>query len=242
MIDAVVSETHNLSAEVSEYPTEGGRNLVDHKRIKPLMLNLDGVISDTPLGEALTRQRQQETGGITTPSAWGYERLEQLHRANKPLTITTSLRAYANMVLVDLSITREAATGRALAFTVSAQQIEIVNVARVVVGKPINRGFQNSKPNASQLIGNQAIVVGGTLGNFQGDQIKPLKVYNTGTKQKPILVYADGTPYKPAAGQLTEFGDTPPVVLDKNGGGAAPKRAPDGYYTAPSGRRWPFWN
>lgn len=240
-IDAVITSTHNLSAEISEYPTEGGRNIVDHKRVKPLMINLECVISDAPLGAELLRQRQAETAGVMAPSAWAYQQLERMHRSGEIYTIVTPLRTYENMALVDLSITRDVASGRALAFTVSAQQVEFASVARVVVGKPTDRGLRGAKVNRGALYGTQTVEVN-VLGTTVTPLAEPLKVYNNGTKAKPKLVYADGTPFSPKVGTIFVAGDTPPVVVDRNNAGATPKRAPNGYNVSPSGRRWPHWN
>lgn len=48
-IDAVTREVHRLAGEVTEHPVEDGSNLADHYRPAPRAIELEGVITDTPL-------------------------------------------------------------------------------------------------------------------------------------------------------------------------------------------------
>ncbi len=47
--DASVAERHSLVSEVTDHPVESGANIADHIRPVPLELDLEGVISNTPL-------------------------------------------------------------------------------------------------------------------------------------------------------------------------------------------------
>lgn len=49
LIDATLSETTNLEAEASEHPIEDGPDITDHIRPKPVTVDIDGIISETPL-------------------------------------------------------------------------------------------------------------------------------------------------------------------------------------------------
>jgi hypothetical protein len=48
-IDAVVREVHKFAGEVTEHPVEEGADISDHYRPAPRGVQLEGVISDTPL-------------------------------------------------------------------------------------------------------------------------------------------------------------------------------------------------
>ncbi len=48
-IDATIQRTTNYENEVTQFPVEDGNDVTDHVRTKPITINIDGVISDTPL-------------------------------------------------------------------------------------------------------------------------------------------------------------------------------------------------
>lgn len=48
-IDAIVREVHKFAGEVTEHPVETGSNLADHYRQAPRGVQLEGVITDTPI-------------------------------------------------------------------------------------------------------------------------------------------------------------------------------------------------
>jgi hypothetical protein len=48
-IDATVQRTTNYENEVTQFPVEDGNDVTDHIRNKPITMNIDGIISDTPL-------------------------------------------------------------------------------------------------------------------------------------------------------------------------------------------------
>jgi hypothetical protein len=217
-VDAVFTETHTLTAEVSNYPTEGGRNLTDNKRVMPLTLSLDGMISDTPIGEALIAQRNQETAGLISPSQWAYAKLEQIHSAGQIVDIQTSLRLYKNMVTTSVTITRDAMTGKALAFQIAAQQIDVVSTVRTTIrargpGGGVNRGSQLGLPY-------------GYTTKFKNGVGTIALVYDKGYTAEPRFVYADGSNASFGGSADTASGTTDtrnirrgavPVELDKRG-------------------------
>lgn len=48
-LDAVTTERHTLTQNVTEHPVEQGASLVDHIRPLPVAISLEGVITNTPL-------------------------------------------------------------------------------------------------------------------------------------------------------------------------------------------------
>jgi hypothetical protein len=48
-VDAVVREVHRFAGEVSEHPVEDGSNVSDHYRPAARAVQLEGVITDTPI-------------------------------------------------------------------------------------------------------------------------------------------------------------------------------------------------
>jgi hypothetical protein len=48
-VDAILSEVHLLAGEGTDHPIEDGSNISDHYRPAPRALQLEGVITDTPI-------------------------------------------------------------------------------------------------------------------------------------------------------------------------------------------------
>jgi hypothetical protein len=49
-VDAVLREVHHLAGEATTHPVESGSDISDHYRPAPRAVELEGVITDTPIG------------------------------------------------------------------------------------------------------------------------------------------------------------------------------------------------
>lgn len=217
-VDVFLNEAYSLSSEVTRYPVETGGTITDNVVAVPRAFRVEGFISDAPLGADLESLRQQETGGTLAPSEFCYTQLEKIHSDREPVTVVTSLRVYENMAMVSCEVSRDKDTGRALSFSASFEQIDIVTNQRTVVrtvlqgAKSVNRGF---KAVAVQRFATDD----GTL--------EDRTVYKRTSKTGLVTYeYADGTPLKHRNGQTLEKlkNGAKPVELDKNG---AYKTRPD---------------
>lgn len=47
--DAVLSERHDITSTITEHPVEQGTNIADHVRPDPVVINIQGVITQTPI-------------------------------------------------------------------------------------------------------------------------------------------------------------------------------------------------
>jgi hypothetical protein len=128
LIDAAISEEESLDADVTEYPVESGAVITDHVRNRPRKLDLEFVVSDTPIGAAAGARAAD-----VVPSSEARQTLEALRATRQPFSVVTSVRTYDNMVFTSLSFPRDGDTGDALRGKASLQQIEIVQVRRVSV-------------------------------------------------------------------------------------------------------------
>ena len=153
-IDAAITESHELRAEISSHPIESGGEVVDHRRRLPRVLSIEGVVSDTPFGEiAKIRERTiLESSDLPhLPSDEAYTHLKRLDSVGTPITIETSLEVYRNMVLQELTIPRNRAIGDSLRFTASFVEVLIVDTERATVNLPraktkSNVGSRAAKP------------------------------------------------------------------------------------------------
>jgi hypothetical protein len=76
-LDATTSETHEISAVVTDHPVEKGVNISDHVRPEPDVIKLEGVVSNTPIflppdysegAELVTDQLGNVVGTIVSPT------------------------------------------------------------------------------------------------------------------------------------------------------------------------------
>lgn len=132
VVDATVKETHLSECDVTKNPVEDGAPVTDHVQMQPKRLTIEGVISDTPLGFAFIGNIQNLVRSVTqifgarSRSQDAYDDLVRLQESKRPFTVITNLKKYDNMILVSLTVPREASTSAAIHFTAEMQQVRIV--------------------------------------------------------------------------------------------------------------------
>jgi hypothetical protein len=128
-VDVAVAETHETNCDITENPVEAGANVSDHVFFKPVMLTVEGLVSDTPV---------KFLAGLTSlfddnRSRKTYEELLALQEDREPVDVITGLKQYNNMILKTLTVPRSADTGRALRFTAVFQEVRIVESATISI-------------------------------------------------------------------------------------------------------------
>lgn len=200
-IDCTVSEKHSRQSPASEYPIEDGRVISDNILIRPLELELQGIISDTPLdlgtvvGSAVTTAVSAITGplgvvagaggvalfkaltGSGKPSVTAFMQLLQLQESKLPFEVVTTLvpQSYKNMWIKNLTVPRDATTGQVLAFNLSLTQLLVVTSQTVNV-----KVFANPSVSSPQAdVGNQQLIQKG-LNSFQQGEASALSLFRGG--------------------------------------------------------------
>lgn len=153
VIDAALTEEHTLDSEVTSFPVERGIDITDHVRRLPRTVSIEGIVSDSPLGlAAIARQVIIDDNALPSdvpPSIEAFAYLRQIYEAAQPVTITTSLGLYENMVMESLSIPRSAATGGALRFNATFREVRIVDVRRSRVRVSVPRASGTRRRGSS---------------------------------------------------------------------------------------------
>lgn len=150
VVDACMTENHQLDSEVTDHPVERGADVTDHVRPKPAVVTLDCVISNTPV-DVTQRARVLQASGVTFESTavdqstgvagyaeQAYKTLLALREAGDYLTVVTQLATYENMVIQSLSIPVSIATGDAMRFSVTFKEVRVVEnkTTQVTVSAP----------------------------------------------------------------------------------------------------------
>lgn len=158
-IDVTISEEHTYESEATSYPVETGTDITDHIRPRPIVVTLEGIVSDTPLTKAAvarvangdfvagllplddasdTTAFGEATSGLL-PSDDALLRLIAIRDARQPVSIETSLQIFDNMAMIGLSIPRASDNGDALRFSATFQQIRFVTNERTTIRVAVPR-------------------------------------------------------------------------------------------------------
>lgn len=139
-IDASVNEDHTSELDITENAVEVGAKITDHAQIKPKVLTMQGVISDSPLfgvpfiANILALVNDISAFSGVSRSIDMYNQLVNLQENRSPFTVITGLKQYTNMLLQNLVVNRTASTGKAIHFTATLKQIRIAQ--SIVVNLP----------------------------------------------------------------------------------------------------------
>lgn len=142
IVDAFLSEIHELRTEATEHPLENGSSFVDHIYNLPISIQLEGIISNAPMSLiGLTAYRSFmnfKEGESNNLLETAFKKLENIFAQRQPISIQTSVKIYKDMVLESLSIERGG--GDFLKFRCTAKQIRITNQQRIEIPAPkVNR-------------------------------------------------------------------------------------------------------
>lgn len=140
VIDAVIKESHELKAQVSEHPAESGESFCDHVHNLPLQVHIDGIISNTPMTMVGLTAVQSFSNYLSDRSndlaGIAFKKLEEIFAKREPITISTTLKEYKNMVLESLSVERGGGSFDSLHFKASAKQVRVVNQSLIDLPAP----------------------------------------------------------------------------------------------------------
>jgi hypothetical protein len=139
-VDALVKESHELRAQISEHPTESGESFCDHVINLPITIQLEGIISNTPLtfiGVTTVNSIANDINNRSNNMAeLAFKMLEEIFSKRTPISISTSLKDYDNMVLDSLNIEREGSTTQSLHFRATAKEIRVANLETIRINIP----------------------------------------------------------------------------------------------------------
>lgn len=160
-LDATISESHEMTAEVTDFPVEEGSDISDNRRIAPRVVTLDAVISSAPTSFA---QIAGPLAPMSVPD--GFKALEELFASDDLVTLVTKLRTYENMLITRLTVPRSNENGEAVFFSIELKQIQLVSTQRVQVvtldppkhAPKVKQGAKPPKQNVSVKQENLSVI------------------------------------------------------------------------------------
>jgi hypothetical protein len=161
--DACLNETHTGSASTTDHPVEAGADMTDHIRREPEELQLVGMVSDTPLLFLASFRAQASVPGgdpqNRAQDAYGF--IKTIKDSGQLVQVTTTLRDYANMALVSLSVVRDKDKGKVVEMSITLREIVIATTEQVEAPTPANaargkKSKQGKKQKGAETAANQA--------------------------------------------------------------------------------------
>lgn len=133
LIDCTIKEDPQSEAELTDHPIESGANASDNMRVKNLRYEVEGIISDTPLG-IVADEPDRQNSALALPSAEGYRRLKEIHTSKKFVTIISPRYGkLVNMALIKLNAPVDKDTGKSTHFTATFAEVVFVTNNRQTV-------------------------------------------------------------------------------------------------------------
>ncbi len=153
VIDLNPDVDHNQSVSVTAYPIESGGSLTDNAVVEPNKLTIRSYVSDLLISE---NTALNISPSARAAAAWGV--ITELMNRREPLTVTTRIQVYNNMLITNLSSSQNEDTGGALVFTIRLEEVlfsqtQLVRLPPVIVGdgpaqnktSTVDRGDQQAR-------------------------------------------------------------------------------------------------
>lgn len=140
-VDAAITETHEIAAEVMDYPIERGSDLTDHRRVMPRRLSISGVLSEFPVSSAgneldLTDEMHPRvSNSLPTTDALDqrYRELLGIVNSPEPFQVVTGLEVYPSMSFISFRVTRDKTTGGTIRFEGELREVLFASSLEVEV-------------------------------------------------------------------------------------------------------------
>lgn len=153
-LDATIREVHSYRNQPTQFPVEDGYDINDNIRLEPEEYEVSGFVTNSPISlfqknnAQILKKTNNEIEVIDLQDTEVVNNVElavnELLRISgrkingervdpEVITIVTGLRVYDNMVITDLTIPRDSATGQSLRFNARFKKIQIVNTETILL-------------------------------------------------------------------------------------------------------------
>lgn len=154
VFDAVLAAEHEQSLTKTRHPVQTGASISSHAYIEPAQLVLYVLMSDAVAQYTAANQTAppyvQRWTGNPSKSVSAYRQVLALQSARIPLTVTTRLRTYYNMLILNVSPREDAKTITGARFRIEFEQLFVANIQT----NPVS-----ARPNDTQSTGLGAVNV-----------------------------------------------------------------------------------
>jgi hypothetical protein len=150
VLDASPEQLHRMTAQATDHEVESGIAVTDHVRAEPKLLTLQVIVSNTSL-------RADLAGPSRARDAWAV--LEDAEARGLVAVVTTPLKTYSSMVLIEAQAPVTALDGSWLRAELTFKELRLVQTQTVADPVParardrrqVDRGTQNTEPAPERL-------------------------------------------------------------------------------------------
>ena len=132
--DALIDAEETWQSDVPAYPTEAGFEVSDTIIIRPLTLNLNVFLTNTPV----TWKHLHDEGIYRVQDV--IKRLKELYFKKAPVTVKTNDQDYENMAIVSIGLPKNVETGTSKLIPISLQQIMVTELQTAEIPASYGRG------------------------------------------------------------------------------------------------------
>ena len=136
--DLILSEQHEMNADVTEHSVEDGSTISDHIENQLETGSLTGLITNYTIFLPLL---------ITNRAQDNFDAFVSLHEERTLVEITTVLKVYEDMAITNISISRDEETGESLQANISFKKVKTVKLQEVEVEVSVKVDDLNSNQN-----------------------------------------------------------------------------------------------
>lgn len=141
-LDSVTSEVPSYPSDVTAYPVQSGGQISDHVTNQLPSVTISATVSDVPVGDMIEERDASTLSHLYSGpiSMQVYKALLELRKVRTPFKYEGLRETWENMIFTDISPPLDAATGGALRFSATMQQVDIRELVRTA-----SRKFRPSK-------------------------------------------------------------------------------------------------
>jgi len=126
--DAYLLIDHESRLTITDHPVEEGANITDHSFVEPESLSMEIGMSDVCSSLVDGQFAQKPSRSVSA-----FDTLKQLQSDRIPITITTRLKTYKNMLVETITSAEDFKLSHGLRATVMFQEIIVVSTATVAL-------------------------------------------------------------------------------------------------------------
>lgn len=152
-LDAAMTEKHSRKVTISKHPIETGAKPTDHAELDPRTYVVEGVFTNVPISD-LTQALRGLSDGTALDGSYSKamsDALDELLEMRQPMTISTELRLYTNMVMTTLDLPRDPSIGEAIQFSATFEEVRFVQTQTIALQPPKTK--VPTKPNVKEQKG-----------------------------------------------------------------------------------------
>jgi hypothetical protein len=144
-VDVTHNVEHSYPVEATDRPVLVGANITDHARVKPNEISIKGKFSN--MRDAL----EPILWGDKGPAEDDAQALITARDTSEIVQVVTPFDSADNMLITELTITRDAQTGDAVEFSAKLKQIIMVTTALTTVATKISRAKMSKSKGESPV-------------------------------------------------------------------------------------------